>query len=257
MDFAFLPEKIKQQLSELEPQGQPVCVVRGSGGFNGAPGESYIIPYSSGIYLFDRKFSEREFFARKALYMDITELTLDKEQFSAILLLCAGEDERVRVKLSKIEAENAVAFMEFAQQYPEIQELVVDGTKEATEIEGICPKTGLLALLMFVSSADDKIADEEQQYFTKLCDDDTVLYNNAKDFYEKMEYEELIDKMNIDRQQKLCFLANMFEIAMSDGVLSSKEQKLIDFFIDRIDIEDGDAETVREVLLLKNQLSAL
>ncbi|QSH41133.1 TerB family tellurite resistance protein [Lentisphaerota bacterium ZTH] len=256
MDFAFLPEKIKQQLADLEQQDKPICVIRGSGGFNGDPGESYIVPYPGGIYLFDRKFSERDFFGRKADYTDLTELTLDKEQFSAILLLCAGEEERVRLKLSRAEVDNVIALLNFAKRFPEIQELIVDGT-DTTVLSGICPKTGFMTLLMFIAAADDAIAEEEQQYLNKLCDNDINLYNTAKDYYEKMKYEELIDKLDLDCQQKLCCLANMFELAMSDGILSSSEQKLIDIFVDRAGIDDSEAETVREVLLLKNQLSAL
>jgi len=89
MDFTFLADRIKTHLLELQPDNKPLCVIRGSGGFNDEPGESYIIPYSDVIYLYNRKFSDPDFEVQTVALADISQLLLNQEAFCAVLSINA------------------------------------------------------------------------------------------------------------------------------------------------------------------------
>lgn len=254
MDFAFLPEKIKLQLAELESGSSPLCTIRGSGGFCGEPGESYIIPYDGSLYLFNRSFGAKEYNARKADFSDITGISLNKDQFSSVLTIVFGT-ENISLKLSCIEVQNAAPLFEHAEKFPSIKR----DYAEAVNLEkDFTPLAGLAACLMFVSAADGKISEDENSYIlNKICSGNEDIYNAAAKFYETRDFSALLQKLQLDQQQKLCFFAQMLELAMSDGVFDRAEQKLIDTFAAQTGISNDESETVRNVLLIKNQLSVL
>ncbi len=58
MDYAFLPEKIKRFVESEKLGETALCVIRGSGGFSGVPGESYLLAYSKVLYLFGKTFGK-------------------------------------------------------------------------------------------------------------------------------------------------------------------------------------------------------
>ena len=55
----------------------------------------------------------------------------------------------------------------------------------------------------------------------------------------------------------MCYLANIIELAMIDGVFDSREQKMIRRFANAADLTESEVRTIRDVLLVKNQLSVL
>jgi uncharacterized tellurite resistance protein B-like protein len=259
MDYTFLVDRIKKQLQELEPEKQPLCVIRGSGGFNNEAGESYVIPYENTVYLYNRKFSEYEFNARCVEVSDIDELKLERETFSAELILQAGS-QTLRLKISGAEIPNTEMMVEHFEKniiVEQPQEAVVSGKQVDSEAVEITPMIGFAASLMFTAAVDGSIAEEEQQYIEKLCGLDQEAYLAAYNYYQNKSLEELLDSLELDEQQKLCYLANIIELAMIDGVFDSKEQGIIQSFTDVFGIKESQVRMIEDVLLMKNQLSVL
>ena len=253
MDYTFLADKIKSRLSELQPDKQPLCVIRGSGGLNDQPGESYIIPYSDSIYLFNRKFSDPDFAFKDLDISVISDIQLKQEAFSADLLIIAGDDA-YKLKVSSVEIPNAELMLENFSHVKDIPEQPVAINDSE---EGISPLVGLITLLMFIASVDGEIADEEQEHIFNICQQDEVLYNQAYDYYKNNNYEDVLANLALNEQQKLCCLANILELAMVDGVYDSKEQKMIKIFTQAADLSSDKVRAVEDVLLIKNQLSVL
>ena len=253
MDFTFLADKIKAQLAELQPGKAPLCVIRGSGGFNDESGESYIIPYDEVIYLFNRKFSDPDFEARCADFADVGEILLNHEAFSAVLSIQVGSDT-VTLKISSIEIQNATLMLEQFEKIRDIKAKVVQG--QSGDGSQISPLLGLVAMLMFIAAGDGEIADEEQELISRFCGDDK-LYNQAYDWYRDKTFEETIAALELNEQQKMCCLANILELAMVDGAYDSREQKLVKSFTDAIGLPEDKIRTIEKVLLIKNQLSVL
>lgn len=253
MDYTFLADNIKSQLSELQPDKQPLCVIRGSGGLNGQPGESYIIPYPDSIYIFNRKFSDPDFAFKTLDISEISDIKLDQEAFSADLLIVCGGDT-YKLKVSSVEIPNAELVLE---NFPHAKNAPEQPAAASRLEEGISPLLGLITILMFVAAVDGEIAAEEQDHIFSLCQQDEVLYNQAYEYYKNNSYEDVLVNLALNEQQKLCCLANILELAMVDGVYDSKEQKLIKVFTKAADLPSDKVRAVEDVLLIKNQLSVL
>lgn len=252
MDFTFLADKIKQQLLKFQPDSKPFCVIRGSGGFNNVPGESYIIPYNNMIYFYNRKFSDPEFKVTSAAIPELGQLLLKQEAFSALLSMKVGS-ELIELKISSAEISNAELMMEMFDSCNEVEEQFTNNDDSCKEIS---PMLGLVIIMMFVATADNDIADEEQEFISRFCADDE-LYNKAYEYYQKNTFEETLGALRLNEQQKMCYLANILELAMVDGAFDSREQKIIEQFAHAADLTDAQAQTISDVLLIKNQLSIL
>jgi uncharacterized tellurite resistance protein B-like protein len=252
MDYTFLADNIKSRLSELQPDKQPLCVIRGSGGFNNQPGESYIIPYPDSIYLFNRKFSDPDFAFEDLDVSVVSDIQLKQEAFSADLLITAG-DNAYQLKVSSVEIPNAELMLENFSHAKIPEQPVAANDSE----EGISPLVGLITILMFIASGDGEIAEEEQEHIFSICQQDEALYNQAYEYYENNSYEDVLANLALNEQQKLCCLANILELAMVDGAYDSKEQKMIRVFTQAADLPSDKVRAVEDVLLIKNQLSVL
>jgi len=254
MDYTFLSDRIKNQLLEFQPSIKPMCVIRGSGGFNDIPGESYIIPYSDDIYLYNRKFSDPVFEVKHIEKTGIKQLLLKQEAFSALLSLEAGS-EIIKLKISSAEISNAELMLEmFENCNNDVEEQFT--SSETSDGEQISPFLGLVVIMMFVATVDNNIADEEQEFITNFCADDE-LYNKAYEYYQAGTFEEMLALLCLDEQQKMCYLANLIELAMVDGAFDSSEQKMIRRFAKTAELTDSQVGKIRDVLLIKNQLSIL
>jgi uncharacterized tellurite resistance protein B-like protein len=253
MDFTFLADRIKTQLLELQPGSQPVCVIRGSGGFNNEPGESYIIVFSDVIYLYSRKFSDPDFAVKKVGIADLKHLVLKQEAFCALLSMEAG-DELVELKISSAEIPNAELMLETFDTCNEVEEQFTNN--EDSGDGQISPFLGLIIMMMFIATVDDNIADEEKDFIARFCADDK-LYNTACEYYQNNTFEETLGVLRLNEQQKMCYLANIIELAMVDGAFDSSEQKMIRRFAEAADLAESQVQTIRDVLLIKNQLSIL
>jgi uncharacterized tellurite resistance protein B-like protein len=253
MDYVFLPDKIKEQLAELEPGKEPVCTIRCSGGFSNKPGESYIVPFEDKVYLFERSFSENEYSVVSAAYPEVDSIELEQEQFSSSLHISIG-DKTIVAKLSCAEVALCDEVIERARNYAQVEEHDEEGKVAES---GISPHIGLAVALMHVAGSDDDISDDEKNFIFNICSQDTQLFNAAAEFYQKYSFEDFLKQLELDSQQKLCCVANMLELGMIDGVLHSVEQKVIDIFVETMDVSKGEFETIRNVLLIKNQISVL
>ncbi|MFA6716260.1 MAG: hypothetical protein WCS27_12840 [Victivallaceae bacterium] len=258
MDFTFLSDKIKARLSELQPKNKPLCVIRGSGGFNAQPGESYIIPYADIIYLYNRKFSDPDFQSKCLKFSDIDQLLLHNEPFSALLSISSG-GEILKLKISSAEIPNAEIMLENFQACRGMEEQFMPPPRQEN-INGahhLAPMLGLVIILMFVATVDEDIAKDEQEFIERFCDGDAELYNKAYKYYQKHTLGETLACLALDEQQKMCCLANILELAMADGIYDSREQEMIKNFTDAVGLDKMTVRTIEDVMLMKNQLSVL
>ncbi|MDD5726928.1 MAG: hypothetical protein PHV59_00050 [Victivallales bacterium] len=253
MDFTFLADKIKTQLLNLQPYTQPLCVIRGSGGFNGEPGESYVIVYPAAVYLYGRKFSAPDFETETVIPAVLRDLALERQPFSAVLSIRTA-DKMIKLKISAAEIQNAELLLE----YFKIRSAAgTDAGDHKDDEKSLPPLVGLVAVLMFIAAIDRDIAATEQEFITRFCGGDDQLYNSAYECYQKKTFEEVVAALQLDEQQKMCYLANILDLAMVDGVYDCREQDMIKAFTDAVKLPEAEIRTIEQVLLIKNQLSVL
>ena len=256
MDYAFLPEKIKRFVESEKLGETALCVIRGSGGFSGVPGESYLLAYSKLFYLFGKTFGESDFINRKVDYIaDAPEISLHQDKFSGMLEICLG-DGKLKMKLSSIEVENCSSLMKRFGMAPATPAAAQSAAPEDADLVPE-PLTALAACMKHIAASDNKVGEPEQRLIEAVCQNNPVMLHRAESCFRRYSFSEILDRITLDEQQRLCFLANLYELAMSDGVLRSSEQRLIDEFVRLKKVTPENAATVREVLLIKNQLSVL
>ncbi len=254
MDYAFLPEKIRTFLAAAKTGESALCVLRGSGGFSGEPGESYVAAYPDMLFLFGKSFGDNDFINRKVDYAtDAPEISLAREKFSGTLELGLA-DGKLKMKLSSLEAENCANLL---KQFG-IDTKPQAETPEKPETDSPPDLlTALAACMRHLAASDNDVAGPELRLIESVCQGDRSVLARADSYCRRCSYNEILEQIELDEQQKLCFLANLYELAMSDGMLRSAEQRLINDFVRIEEIAPEQAGTVREVLLIKNQLSAL
>jgi uncharacterized tellurite resistance protein B-like protein len=112
---------------------------------------------------------------------------------------------------------------------------------------------------MFVAGFDGSIdASDRPSAIRRLAADDDDVLSAALKVYKSYEAEALSSAMSgLDREARLCVLANMLDVAISDGVLRSSEQRFIETFALGMGLSKDDYLEFRDVLLAKGRSAYL
>ncbi len=270
MDIFFLPTKIRNKLEAEAGNRKPLAVLRSNGNLAGQPGEGYLAAYDNKLWLFSRAMGDDDYQIVEADYKDgINSMELRNEKFNAFLDVAAG-DKTFSVKLSSFEAKDAepvVSAWEKASggaaaspapdPIPAAQPATPPPVPSTTPQAGLSPIVGMAAAMMFMAATDNEIVQSEDDCIRYAVGNDKAVLKSGLDYYHNHSFQELLNALKLDRQQALCILANIMEVAMADGVLHSNQQQMIKDFADSKGIDAQEFEAVRDVLLIKNQISVL
>ena len=253
MNFSFLPTRIKKQLETIAVGKTPLALARSNNSIGGEPGESYVVAYKETLFFFFRKLGDHDYSVISGDFgKNISNVYVRKDGINILLDVTVG-GENYSLKFSSFEEENLMPIMKnFA--------VASLATSPPKDVDNKLPSfmTGMAAALMFVSTADDEIATEEDRYIVTVCNNNKTLMQAALQYYKKHSFDELLIAMSgMNREQKLCCLANMMEIAMCDGVLHRSEIKIIKQFCNYMELSDDEYDTVKQVLMIKNKLSVM
>lgn len=275
MNFSFLPTKIKKQVEAIAVGKTPLALARSNTSLDGESGESYVVAYKETLFFFSRKLGDRDYSVISGDFgKNIDNVQVKKDGINALLDVTI-DGKHYSLKFSSFEEKDLIPIMEnFAAASPLISpsaDTVAGETAPAAETpasgqavsstgDDKLPSlmAGMITALMFVAKADDDIAKEEDQYIIMICNDDKPLMQAALKYYKGHSFDELLIAMSsIKHEQKLCCLANMMEIGMSDGVLHRSEMKVMRQFCRYMDITEDEYDSIKQVLLVKNQLSVM
>ena len=269
MNISFLPEKIKKALSDKFADEIPLLVVRSSSTVDGGSGESYLVSFKDRMFIFSRNLGESDYSATSELFGKLAELDLKRDGMNTYLNASFG-DRKCSLKFSSFEEKSLKTVIDAWRESGggddapaeevEVVEVSSEYSDATTDTDNdLSPLEGLAAALMYVSAVDDDISDDENHYITALFAKHRSLLNSALNYYKRHSFEDLIAAMKtrLTNDQKLCYLANILELAMKDFVLHSSERNMISHFIDVMGISKEQSDTVRQVLLIKNKISAL
>ncbi|MCK5851003.1 MAG: TerB family tellurite resistance protein [Kiritimatiellae bacterium] len=261
MNINSLPTKVKKQIKPILKDETPVSVVRMSGSVDGNTGEGYVIALIDRICLSIRSLGCYDYVMREMFYeKDIELIVLRKEKYNLLMELTVGGKLLV-LKFSSYQEDLL---------YPIIEQWSKDKGLEpgasATQIvrlmeteKGVLsPYAAATALLIFMATADGDISAEEDEYIKRFCGDDKAVLGPAYDYYKGHEFDDLLVILaKMDHQQKMCVFANTMDVSMIDGVLHKVEQEMMLKCARTVGLSDEDIGRVREILLVKNQISVL
>ena len=239
MKFSFLPEEIKNQIDKSLIENEPLALARSNMAIDGHIGESFIVAYEEIFYFFTKAMGSPEFTKIEGTYPDISEMSVTSDKKNSIITVKIGKKKHT---------------LKFAPLVQKSLEKVLEKWLACS----LTPFIALLTALMYLAAEDNNVSAEEHKYILNLANDDESVLNIAHDFYQKMHIETLFGVLTkYDEDQQFCIMANLLELAMCDGVLHSQELKLLKQFAKHMDIGNDEYETVKQILLMKNQVGIL
>jgi uncharacterized tellurite resistance protein B-like protein len=254
MDYFLLPDKIKSQLPP--PGDAPPEVLNASGGLDGASGDCYLVADSSTLRIFARTFGED---AYKCFAVSLGDpspsLSVRKEKFNSMLdVSCAEWRHSLRFSSFDIAKLEALA-ARFQGKGSAVPSAISAAETAPTETS---PFVGLLASLMFVASHDGSIDAAEDLLIKSVAGGDDAALSSALALYRACEPNSLASALSaLASDDRLCIVANMLDVAMSDGVLKSSEQRFISGFASSMGVSQDEYGTLRDALFLKARVALL
>lgn len=274
MNYLFLPEKLKNELRTVIADKIPQLVIRSSGSLDGSSGEGYVIFDDERIFLYSRKLGQDVYEKFEGqIGINTGPVILRKDKLSSYLdVNIAGRE--FSIKLSGFEDREISAVCERLKtsKAQDISEKSVRGNgniqteiwesnflKDQKPQKTITPFLLLAAGIMYVSSMDNGISNEEDSYITTLFQNDQNFLRSALIFYKSHSFQDYIEiaACTLNEEQKFCILANMIEISMKDDIYQAFEQDMIDKFVEKMKIPTEKYRNIEEALLIKNNISIL
>ena len=239
MKFSFLPEEIKSEIDANLIDNEPLALARSNMAADGHMGESFIVAYEDKFYFFSKAMGSQIYTKIEGVYSDVSEMSVRKDSKNSIIEIQIGKKKFI-FKFSPFEEQN------LQKVYAKWLTL------------SLSPFLALIAALMYLASEDDNVSVEENDYILKLANHDEDVLNTAHNFYQEQPIENLFTILKgCNKEQQYCIMANLLELAMCDGVLHSKELKLIRQFGRSMGMRDDEYRTVKQVLIMKNQVGIL
>lgn len=285
MDVRFVSESLLNQAKAAGIAGEPLYAVRFSRAFSGESGEGYFLLYPDCLAALDRKFGE-EFQLRK---LTLDELSLLKREQNGTKLDFAldtasgpisasatfSEAEALGELLDALNlaapavsaAASAPALSAAATVKPEPQPeplaVSVAGSKPKIEIpsSGTSGSSGSLQLfaagLLYAAASDGAFSPEQERLINQLIPSDVLA--TALSYYNSTPKETFFREIRntFSEKQQTSLIANQLEVMMCDGDLRRIEMDFIKVEAMYLNYSSSKMYQIRELIILKNQLSAL
>ena len=273
MNIAFLPEKIKSELPPVSDK-TPALAARAYGSIEGETGEGYLIACSGKLLAFSRKAGEDNFRKLSGMFgKEISKLDTRHDKFNTFLDMNIN-GVPYSIKFSSSEQKELENLVESLKSFkPEdMQPSIPDAGQASTasSVKVAMPETAktvksaltpleiLAVALMYVSSCDSKISEDEDRYIVEIFRGNKPVLESALVYYKTHRYEEFLMNLgSLKEKQKLCILANMIEIAMKDSALHRSEQEYFRKFVEVAGLKDEQYKAINSVLYVKNSTGVL
>ena len=285
MDVRFVSESLLNQAKAAGIAGEPLYAVRFSRAFSGESGEGYFLLYPDCLAALDRKFGE-EFQLRKLTLDELSllkreqngtklDFTLDTASGPISSSATFSEAEALGELLDALNlaapavsaAASAPALSAAATVKPEPQPeplaVSVAGSKPKIEIpsSGTSGSSGSLQLfaagLLYAAASDGAFSPEQERLINQLIPSDVLA--TALSYYNSTPKETFFREIRnaFSEKQQTSLIANQLEVMMCDGDLRRIEMDFIKVEAMHLNYSSSKMYQIRELIILKNQLSAL
>lgn len=283
MDVRFVSESLLNQAKAAGIAGEPLHAVRFSRAFSGESGEGYFLLYPDCLAALDRKFGE-EFRLRK---LALGELSLLKREQNGTKLDFALDTASGPISASAtfseaealgklLDALNLAAPAVSAAPAPSAAATVkpepasepqpaasVPGSKPKIEIpsSGTSGSSGSLQLfaagLLYAAASDGAFSPEQERLINQLIPSDVLA--TALSYYNSTPKETFFREVRntFSEKHQTSLIANQLEVMMCDGDLRRIEMDFIKVEAMYLNYSSAKMYQIRELIILKNQLSAL
>jgi uncharacterized tellurite resistance protein B-like protein len=123
----------------------------------------------------------------------------------------------------------------------------------------LTPKIALAVSLLYITSADGVIEDEEIGVLLANLHGDKKLLQDAMDYGRLKKFDEFVSAAAslLTDSQKRCILLNLADALLSDGMAASQEKELFDRFLQAWGVAQESIQDELNVIIQKNDHSVL
>lgn len=283
MDIRFVSESLLNQAKAAGIAGKPLHAVRFSRAFSGESGEGYFLLYPDCLAALDRKFGE-EFRLRKLALDELSllkreqngtklDFTLDTASGPISSSATFSEAEALGELLDALNlaasavsaaasapAPSAAADVKTAPAREPQPAASVPGSKPKIEIpsSGTSGSSQLFAAgLLYAAASDGAFSPEQERLINQLIPSDVLA--TALSYYNSTPKETFFREVRntFSEKQQTSLIANQLEVMMCDGDLRRIEMDFIKVEAMYLNYSSAKMYQIRELIILKNQLSAL
>lgn len=286
MDVRFVSESLLNQAKASGIVGEPLYAVRFSRAFSGESGEGYFLLFPDCLAALDRKFGE-EFQLRKLALDELSllkreqngtklDFTLDTASGPISSSATFSEAEALGELLDALNlaasavsaaasapAQSAAADVKTAPAREPQPAASVPGSKPKIEIpsSGNSGSSGSLQLfaagLLYAAASDGAFSPEQERLINQLIPSDVLA--TALSYYNSTPKETFFREIRnaFSEKQQTSLIANQLEVMMCDGDLRRIEMDFIKVEAMYLNYSSSKMYQIRELIILKNQLSAL
>ena len=121
------------------------------------------------------------------------------------------------------------------------------------------PKLIMASSLIYMSSVDGTIAQQEWGQLKTVVGGDDELLENALDYVRETSVDEFLDiaSSSLNKEQKICIIFNIYDSLHSDEVAEPEELELFERFLSKFSINREEINQSLEAIFVKNNLSVL
>jgi uncharacterized tellurite resistance protein B-like protein len=121
------------------------------------------------------------------------------------------------------------------------------------------PKLMMASSLIYMSSVDGTIAQQEWGQLKTVVGGDDELLENALDYVRETSVDEFLDlaSATLNKEQKICILFNVYDSLHSDEVAEPEELELFERFLNKFSVNREEINQSLEAIFVKNNLSVL
>ncbi len=121
------------------------------------------------------------------------------------------------------------------------------------------PKLIMASSLIYMSSVDGTIAQQEWGQLKTVVGGDDELLENALDYVRETSVDEFLDiaSSTLNKEQKICIIFNIYDSLHSDEVAEPEELELFERFLSKFSINREEINQSLEAIFVKNNLSVL
>ena len=254
----YLPVDLGDQV-EKHCGSAPKAAARALYDLDGNLGESYAVATDHWLVLFSKRVGS-EFTSQRFPMEEIADMAInDDRAFLYLDIMVAGK--KFHLKFSSWDRGDLEQITDLWTE--QSGRLAVEGEtpiKTASTAPNapatLSPLTAFCASVHAMIQADGHVDQVELNILQNAVPSRPEI-EAGKHYLSQVGQESLLARLReaLDSPQRLCLLANLIDVAMADGLLRSKEQRLLDQFREALNISEVDYQSLFDTLRIENQLA--